>query len=475
LALLGLAVIVCSGVAWASYKSFTASIPTGAAVPSLAAGQHDIDGKDQNILLIGDDSRAGASVAELKALKVGNVQGTVNADTVILLHIPSNGRHATLVSFPRDSWVAIPGHGKGKLNSAYPDGYNAARAAGKSETAAQSAGIILTVKTIEALTGLHVDHYVQVNLLGFYRISNAVGGVAVCLNAAQNASTDRDAFGHGYSGIDLPKGVSVIRGKQALAFVRQRHGLPNGDLDRIKRQQYFLASAFHKIETAGVLLNPFKLHRLLKAVGSSLLVDPGLNVLSLSHQLDALTSGHVRFETLPNEGPQTIYPDGVMTSIVGVDTPAIPGFVRSLQGLPADPKLAAAAPANPRTVVADVLNGTTTVRLAAHNADRLRALHFQVNTIDSTALTSATTVEYRPGETAQAKAVAGVVPGAHLVMTSTVARVTLVLGTNGVVVSGLSGAGGAGNASGAGRSASAAGSPAKHVTSKVNDGLGCIN
>src|SRR6201999_1846764 len=118
-----------------------------------------------------------------------------------------------------------------------------------------------------ALTGLYIDHYMQVNLLGFYRISEAIGGVTVCLNAAQNASTDRDAYGSGYSGIDLPKGISVIEGAQALAFVRQRHGLPNGDLDRIKRQQYFLKSAFQKVTSAGVLLNPFKLRAMLGAIG----------------------------------------------------------------------------------------------------------------------------------------------------------------------------------------------------------------
>ena len=98
------------------------------------------------------------------------------------------------------------------------------------------------MRTIHALTGLHIDHYVQVNLLGFYRISEAIGGVQVCLQHAQNAHTDSDAFGSGYSGINLPTGVSTIKGTQALAFVRQRHGLPHGDLDRIKRQQYFLSA-----------------------------------------------------------------------------------------------------------------------------------------------------------------------------------------------------------------------------------------
>ena len=273
-ALVSLAILVVSGIAWASFRHFTDNIPHGAAVPALAAGARDVDGRDQNIMLVGNDSRAGATSAELKALTVGRNDGEVNTDTMMVLHVPADGSRATIVSFPRDSWVDIPGNGKGKINSAYGDGYNAAKAAHKSEVAAQSAGLIMTIRTIEALTGLHIDHYMQVDLLGFYRISNAIGGVTVCLNAAQNPSTDADQFHKGYSGINLPKGVSVIKGKQALAFVRQRHGLPNGDLDRIKRQQYFLSSAFRKVTSAGVLLNPFKLHDLLNAVGSSLAHRP---------------------------------------------------------------------------------------------------------------------------------------------------------------------------------------------------------
>ena len=280
------------------------------AVPPLASSAKDPDGKDQNILLIGNDSRAGASKTELKALSTANDGGSVNTDTMMLLHVPADGSTATIVSFPRDSWVTIPGYGKGKINSAYGDGYSSAKRAGKSEQAAQSAGIIMTVKAIDTLTGLHIDHYMQVNLLGFYRISNAIGGVTVCLNAAQNPHTDADEFGHGYSGIDLPKGVSVIKGKQALAFVRQRHGLPGGDLDRIRRQQYFLGAAFRKITSAGVLLNPFKLRDLLTAIGSSLLTDPSLHLLDLGRQFQQMSAGKISCKTIPNEGPQRIYPDG---------------------------------------------------------------------------------------------------------------------------------------------------------------------
>ena len=468
-AALSFAFLIGSGLAWASFKNFTSDVPHGAPVPALAAGQQDPDGNAENVLLVGNDSRAGATKAELKALHDGGGGGGVNTDTMIVLHIPHDGSAPTLVSIPRDSWVSIPGYGKGKINSAYGDAYTTAKDDHRSEQAAQSAGLIETIKTIEALTGLHIDHYAQVNLFGFYRISNAIGGVTVCLNAAQNATTDSDAYGHGYSGIDLPKGVSVIEGKQALAFVRQRHGLPHGDLDRIRRQQYFLASALHKITSSGVLLNPFKLHDLLKAVGSSLLTDPSLNLLDLARQMESVAQGKIKYLTIPNDGPQMIYPDGVATSIVGVDTVAMPAFIRQLQGKPADPALTAATPAAATSVTLDVLNGTDTVGLAGRNATQLRKAGFHVDTVDSTDSPAETTqVEYPAGRQSAAKAVLALVPGAQPVLTSAVKRVTLVLGADGRQVRGLAGVGTSSSSS-----ASAHPSAAHHST--VAGGLGCID
>jgi LCP family protein required for cell wall assembly len=429
-------ILIGGGMAWATYSNFTASVPHGDNLPPLAPGAKDLDGADQNILLLGNDSRAGATPAELKALGTQDDGGSVNTDTMMLLHIPAKGGKATVISFPRDSWVDIPDNGKGKINSAYGDGYTAAKGNGKDETDAESAGISLLAATLSELTGLHIDHYVQVNLLGFYRISNAIGGVTVCLNAAQNPTTDKDQFGAGYSGINLPAGISVIKGSQALAFVRQRHGLPNGDLDRVKRQQYFLSAAFHKITTAGVLLNPFKLRDLMKAVSSSLLTDPSLNLASLGTEFADMSSGNITYETLPNDGPQTIYPDGVETAIVGVDTAAIPGFINTLRGLPADPALAGAVAAAPAAVTLDVLNGTSTAGLAGRNATVLKAGGFHVDTIDSTDATAKTAVEYPAGQEGQAKAVAKVVPGAQLVLTDSVKKVTLVLGADGLEVTG---------------------------------------
>lgn len=423
-----LLLIVGSGLAWATFKDFTAHVPRGSAVPALRPGEKDPDGSDQDVLLIGNDTRAGATHAELKALHTGQDKGTANADTMMVLHVPADGSAPTLVSFPRDSWVPIPGHGMGKINSAYPDGYDAAKSAGKSEIAAESAGILLTIKTIHALTGLHIDHYMQVSLLGFYRISEAIGGITVCLNSAAH---DR------YSGIDLPKGISVIKGVQALAFVRQRHGLPQGDLDRIKRQQYFLKAAFQKITSAGMLLNPFKLRGLLSGVERSLLVDPGLDLLALARQFETLTSSKINFVTIPNDGPQLIYPDGVETSIVKVNRAAMPAFVASLAGK-TNSAYDAATPAPPASVTVDVLNGTDIVHLSARNAAALSRLGFNINTVDSTpSPTQTSLIEYPARRAAQAKALAAVVPHVRAVLTPDVARVTLVLGSDGRWVQGI--------------------------------------
>ncbi|MDT4939327.1 MAG: hypothetical protein QOG80_2998 [Pseudonocardiales bacterium] len=467
MSLLSLLIIIGSGWAWATFKNFSDHVPHGPQVPGLN-GARDIDGKATDILLTGNDSRAGASAAELRALSTGNDGGSVNTDTMMVLHVPADGSRATIISFPRDSWVDIPGHGKGKINSAYGIGYTAAKSAGKSEQDAEGGGLIMTIRTINALTGLHIDHYMQVNLLGFYRISNAIGGVTVCLNAAQNANTDSDAFGRGYSGINLPKGVSTIKGTQALAFVRQRHGLPRGDLDRIARQQYFLSAAFRKVESAGVLLNPFKLHDLLNAVGSSLLTDPSLNLLSLGAQFALMSGGDISYKTIPNNGPSLIYPDGVETSVVAVNSAAIPAFIQQLDRKGGDPAYDAAKAAAPSSVTVDVLNGTDVVGLAGRNGDQLKKQGFRTNTVDSTDSTTATTIEYPAGLEAQAKALANAVSGAKVVQTSSVPHVTLILGTNGVQVNGVT------TVTGATTHARATASSAKS-TAPTTGSLGCIN
>ena len=266
----------------------------------------------QNILVIGTDNTAGATAAEKAAMS--SESDTDNADTVMLMHLPARGGPASVISLPRDSYVDVPGYGMNRLNAAYALPYAAAKKRGDSEIAAQSDGILETAKTVSALTGLHIDHYVQLNLLGFYRISNAIGGVPVCLLHAQ-----KDSF----SGIDLPAGKSTIKGAQALAFVRQRHGLLNGDLDRIKRQEYFLSAAENKLMSLDTLP---KSNAVVKAISSSMVTDPSLNLLTLAEQLP---DRRVTFSTVPTSIATVGAGTGEM-SVLAVDAVQIKKFISSI-------------------------------------------------------------------------------------------------------------------------------------------------
>ena len=157
-------------------------------------------------------------------------------------------------------------------------------------------------------------------MLGFYDVVKALGPVQVCLN---NAVDDP------YSTVNLPKGVSTLDAQQALAFVRQRHGLPNGDLDRIVRQQYFLSVEARQVLSAGTLLNPVKLQNVLDAVSSSIQTDPGLDLIALATQLHGLSANNLSTATIPVSGTPTITVDGNDVSIVQVDTAAMPAFIHT--------------------------------------------------------------------------------------------------------------------------------------------------
>jgi LCP family protein required for cell wall assembly len=430
IALLSIAALIGSGVAWATYRQFTQGIQHGLALPKVAKGKKDIDGKDQNILLLGNDSIAGATPAEVAALGTTADRNDSATDTMMILHVPADGSRATIISFPRDSWVAIPGHGEAKINAAYVDGFNDAESQGKHDLLTkQSAGIYLAAQTLTQLTGLHIDHYVQVNLLGFYEISEAIGGVDLCLNKAQNASTEGDpSHPNGYSGINLKQGWNRnVKGKQALAFVRQRHGLPRGDIDRIARQQYFLSAVFHKAVSGGTLLNVFKLRSLLNAVKKSLITDPSLNILQFIQQFSKIAGGNLTFGTPPWSFGTV---DG--SDVVLVNPAAVKDYVDKLVGAPVDKKLATARTIAPTQVSVTVLNQSNQDHVATNNAAVLGQAGFLATVGNTDQHTDQTVIDYPNGMQSQAKTLAKYVPNAQLVQSSTVSTVTLVLGSDGV-------------------------------------------
>lgn len=424
-ALLSLTVVVGSGWAWATYRSFQGNITQVNALPVGGPSGTDgppvvDDGKDMNIVLVGKDDRSTATDEQLAELGTERDGGSVLTDTMMLLHVPADGSRATLISFPRDSWVKVPGVGSAKLNAAYAFGSNFG--------ANPDAGRQLLISTLQNMTGLTVDHYVEIDLLGFYTISNALDGVKVNLCRAQ-----QDDF----SGIDLPAGESTIQGLQAMAFVRQRHGLDayGGDLARAARQQYFLTQVFKQVQSTGVLLNPIKLQNLMNAVSGSLKMDDPSFALPLARQMANLSSGNIVTATIPTIPGDWYSDDG--QSIVKVDTTAMPDFIAQVIGNSADSAYDSATPAAPADVTVDVLNGAGTAGLAAANAQALTEAGFAVRNVDDAAVTASTTIRYPDGKQAQAKALAAQVPGAVLSRSSTVTAVTLILGQNGLQVASL--------------------------------------
>src|SRR6516162_215832 len=278
----------------------------------------------QNILLMGLESRTdwnGNILPNdiLSALHAGSRQGVENGvggnatNTLILIHIPAGGKKAVGFSIPRDDWVTYPtaydGQTQGKVDQAYGDALAAEESQlrqqdpgmGQNKVAYQGneAGRAATVATVESLTGVHIDHFAEVNLDGFYELAKVLGGVEACLKNPVPLDS--------YSGFYAKRaGYQHLSAKMALAFVRQRHGLPNGDLDRTHRQQAFLDSVMQQLRTEGVLSDLTKINSLLSVARQYVITDSGWNLLDFASQMRSLTSGNLTFHTLPIVAYETI-------------------------------------------------------------------------------------------------------------------------------------------------------------------------
>ncbi|MFF4775425.1 LCP family protein [Microtetraspora fusca] len=237
--------------------------------------------KAMNVLIVGSDQRDGANA------KYGKFEGE-RTDTIILAHISPKRDGAMLISFPRDSLVQLP---------ACPakNGLPGQRAhVGMINESFNSGGIACTWRTIEALTDIHIDHFVKVDFTGFKGMVNALGGVPVCIPEAINDKKAR---------LTLPAGRQVLKGEQALGYVRARYSLGDGsDIGRIQRQQMFLASMAKKAMSGDTLTDPKTLFGFLDAVTKSITTDPDLTVgvmKDLAMSAEGLTAGQIRFVTTP--------------------------------------------------------------------------------------------------------------------------------------------------------------------------------
>ena len=406
-------VLAASGVSYMVVRDVS-SIGSSHAIasgPSIGA---------QNILLMGLESRRDWNgnilpTRILAHLHAGSRQGVANGvggndtNTLILIHIPAGGKKAVGFSIPRDDWVSFAGtvgpQQQGKIDQAYGVSmyYEQEKLRAQHPDMGQDrlaflgneAGRRAAVATVEKLTGVHVDHFAEVNLGGFYELAKVLGGVEVCLNHPVHDP---------YSGADFRAGYQHLNASQALAFVRQRHGLPNGDLDRTHRQQAFLDSVLHQLSAEGVLSDLTKIQALLSLAKRYVITDAGWNLLDFAAQMRDLTGGNLIFRTLPIKGYATI--GGQDSNLVD------PAYIKAIVQAAFYPKPgshhrhhrpeARAA----RTTTVDVRNGGDTTGLAARVSAALTRAGYRAGQVGDTNYRATTAVLHGAGASANAGRIA---------------------------------------------------------------------
>lgn len=249
-----------------------------------------------NILLLGSDSRISTDPAAW-------TRGAQRTDAIMIAHVPADRSGVTVTSIPRDSWVTIPGHGKNKINAGFSFG-----------------GPTLMVKTVEQYTGVRIDHVVIVDFEGFKDITDELGGVRI--NVAKSTSDERSSF---------KAGPQTMDGETALNYVRQRHNLPGGDFDRVKRQQNWIRAVAVKTLDRGTLTSPGKLTGVLDSATKSIAADDGFSIgamRSLAVSLRSVRGEDLTFLTAPVSGTGRS-PDGKQ-SIVLLDAEANRAFWKAV-------------------------------------------------------------------------------------------------------------------------------------------------
>ncbi|MEJ4105484.1 LCP family protein [Corynebacterium accolens] len=337
-------ILAVSGVGYATVGRLDTGMSSASDLSLGEDGLSDpsLDGA-ADILLVGKDSRTDAqgnplSEKELADLHAGVAEGEENTDTIMLVRIPEDGSRATAVSIPRDTYVNDPDYGNMKINAVYASHKNDkvqelqqenAQAEAQGEKAPYTdkdiekhgveAGREGLLKMVHSLTGVSIDHYAEVGLLGFTLLTDAVGGVEVCLN--EDVEDEM-------SGANFHKGTQTLNGAQALTFVRQRYNLPRGDLDRIVRQQAYMASLVNKVLDNDTLTSPSKLSKIAKAVERSVVIDDGWDIMGFVTQLAGLAGGNVTFTTIPVTSIDGRGDYG--ESIVTIDTNEVHRFMEDL-------------------------------------------------------------------------------------------------------------------------------------------------
>jgi LCP family protein required for cell wall assembly len=390
-------------------------------------------------------------------MHIGSVGGNAT-NTLILIHIFAGGQKAVGFSIPRDDLVDMVGTGgyggaQGKIDQAY--GF--AMSNKMSQLAQQSpgmssanrnfqgneAGRLAAVQTVEALTGVRIDHFAELNLDGFYQLAQVTGGIEACLKPwPGGAGIGPGQNLHDYnSGADLKAGYQHLDAAQALAFVRERDNLPNGDLDRTHRQQAALDYVIWKLRHQGVLSDIGQLNSMLSVAKQYLITSGGWDLLQFATEMKSLTGGNLTFQTLPVKAYTNVTVGGQSQSVNSVDPAAIKSIVHNAfysaptsaaQSPSQKPSQKPAAELAPGATTVDVSNGGYTPGLAGQLSQALTSAGYKAGLVGNILKQSSTEVLYGTGAGASAAKIAGGFSGVSATASSSVAagHVKVLLGSD---------------------------------------------
>ncbi|MFJ2609690.1 LCP family protein [Streptomyces sp. NPDC091279] len=364
-------------------------------------------GHGMNVLLVGTDGRDRISERERQEYRLGGAPCHCT-DTIMMVHISADRERASVVSLPRDSYAMTPAHTDettGQRHKGHPLKINAAYAEG---------GPNLTVRTVEDMTHVKIDHYLEVDFTSFMRTVDVLGGVRICTSEPLKDS---------YTGLDLPAGTHTLGGGQALQYVRSRHVDGASDLGRMKRQQRFLAALIERATSSGVLLNPLKFRDVTRAVLGSVRADQGFGtdqLLDLGRAMRNFSPSSSEFTTVPIG--QMAYEVKGIGSTLKWDTAKAD---KLFQALREDRPLAVHRPPSkvttvevaPRDIQVQVENGTGTKGVGKRLDAELAATGFRTTGAPTDAPgrpVERTVVSYDPRWDRSAKSLAAALPGSEL-------------------------------------------------------------
>lgn len=366
-------------------------------------------GRGTNLLLVGTDGRDRITADEKRKYRLGG-EPCHCTDTMMLVHLSADEERASVVSLPRDSYAEIPAHRDrttGKEHAAHPVKLNAAYAEG---------GPGLTVRTVEHMTGVKIDHYLEVDFTSFMTTVDALGGVEIC-----TARPLKDS----YTGLDLAPGTHTLDGGRALQYVRSRHIGGDADLGRMQRQQKFMAALIERATSSGVLLNPVKFREVVSTTLRSVRADRGLDterMLSLGRALRGFSPASSEFASVPM-GDVAYQVKGIGSTVKWNPAESKQLFT----ALREDKPLTTARPAEktpvekvdvpPERIRVQVYNGTARNGLGSTLDAALHATGFDTTRAPLTAPRhdlKRTLVTYDPRWDRSAKTLAAALPGAEL-------------------------------------------------------------